>query len=83
MAQTTADLPPLAEYVDLPDLLPQVQHTFPSVDSIRWYVRIHREELARVGAVIAITGRLRFHPARFQRAAVEIGSRNVTATHEK
>jgi len=74
MAQNAADLPPLAEFVDLPDLLPQVSHTFPSVESIRWFVRTHRERLARAGAMIAITGRLRFHPARFQQVAVEIGS---------
>jgi len=74
MAQNAADLPPLAEFVDLPDLLPQVSHTFPSVESIRWFVRIHRERLARAGAVIAITGRLRFHPDRFQQVAVEIGN---------
>ena len=83
MPQIIADLPPLAEFVDLPDLLPQVLHTFPSVDSVRWFVRVHRDELARLGAVIGITGRLRFHPERFQQAAAEIGRRNVITTHEK
>lgn len=75
--QHTADLPPLGEYVDLNDLLPQVQHTFPTIDSVRWFVRVHREQLARAGAVIAITGRLRFHPERFQQLAVEIGRQAV------
>lgn len=77
MTQNAADLPPLADFVDLLDLLPQVNHTFPSIDSIRWFVRIHREELARSGAVIAITGRLRFHPERFQQVAAEIGRQAV------
>lgn len=71
--QHSSDLPPLAEFVDLPDLLPQVSHTFLTVDSVRWFVRVHRDQLARSGAVIAITGRLRFHPERFQRVAAEIG----------
>jgi hypothetical protein len=73
----TEDLPPLAEFVDLRDLLPQVLHTFPTLDSVRWFVRIHREPLARAGAVIAITGRLRFHPDRFQQAATEIGRASI------
>lgn len=68
-----ADLPPLEEFVDLNDLLPQVAHTFPSLDSVRWFVRVHRETLGQAGAVIAITGRLRFHPQRFQQSAAEIG----------
>jgi hypothetical protein len=67
------NLPPLAEYVDLSGLLPSVQPTFPTLDSIRWFVRIHRETLARTGAVIALAGRLHYHPALFTRAAVEIG----------
>lgn len=66
-------LPPLAEYVDLPGLLLAVQPTFPTLDSIRWFVRIHRDTLSRSGAVIALAGRLHYHPALFAQAAVEIG----------
>ncbi len=67
------DLPSLDEYVDLKGLFPSVEQTFPSEDSIKWFVRRHREALATAGAVIVITGRLRFHPARFKLAAVSIG----------
>lgn len=69
----TEDLPPLAEFVDLNDLLSQVQPKFPTVDSIRWFFRNHREELGRTGAVIVVAGRLHFHPQRFQQAVAEIG----------
>lgn len=65
--------PPLAEYVSLNDLLPQVEAHFPTLDSLRWFYRTHREELNRAGAVIMIAGRLQIHPARFQRIATEIG----------
>jgi hypothetical protein len=68
-----ADLPPLAEYVDLNDLLPQVEKHFPTLDSIRWFHRNHREELGRSGAVIVVAGRLHFHPQRFTKIAAEIG----------
>jgi hypothetical protein len=73
MQITSHHLPPLGEFVDLAGLLPLVQHTFPTADSIRWYVRIHRDRLANAGALIAITGRLRYHPERFQHVAAEIG----------
>ena len=69
--------PNLAEYVGLAELLAAVKHTFPSVESAKWFTRQHRAELAERGALIEVTGRLRYHPARFQESAVEIGKRNL------
>lgn len=69
------DLPPLDEYVDLQGLLADVKQAFPTEDSVRWFVRRHRDALATSGAVIIITGRMRFHPARFKQAAVQIGQK--------
>jgi len=67
----------LDEFVDMRTLLPIVQQTFPTESSFRWFVRAHRDELADRGALINITGRLRFHPDQFNRAAVEIGRTSV------
>lgn len=67
------DLPALGEFVELPALLPVVSHSFPTEHSLKWFVRNHRDELAGAGALINITGRLRFHPGRFQDAVVRIG----------
>lgn len=75
MQDAPQPLPALDEYVDLRALLPAVVHTFPTQDSVKWFVRQHRGELAENGALINITGRLRFHPGRFAQAAVEIGNR--------
>lgn len=75
MTSTPQQLPALDEYVDMPKLLPIVEHTFPTKDSLKWWIRQNHDELAERGALIAITGRLRFHPGRFQQAAVEIGRR--------
>ncbi len=72
MTDTAQQLPALDEYVDMPKLLQITGHTFPSQDSLKWFIRQHRDDLADAGAVINITGRLRFHPGRFQQAAVEI-----------
>jgi hypothetical protein len=64
---------PLADFVDLRELLPRVKQTFPTEQSLKWFVRQHRAELAESGALIVITGRLRFHPQRFMEAGVAIG----------
>ncbi len=71
----TTDLPPLDEFVDLPALQPSVASVFPTLDSVRWFVRRNREALAEQGALIIVTGRMRFHPARFKAATVAIGQR--------
>lgn len=70
-----SELPTLDEYVDLQSLLNDVKQAFPTGDSVRWFARKNRDALAASGAVIVITGRMRFHPARFKQAAVEIGQR--------
>lgn len=70
-----ADLPPLDEFVDLATLHTSVANTFPTQDSVRWFVRRNRDALVDDGALILVTGRMRFHPARFKRAAVSIGQR--------
>ncbi|MEW6414374.1 MAG: hypothetical protein AB1482_03880 [Pseudomonadota bacterium] len=69
------DLPPLDEYVDLSGLLGDVRQAFPTEDSVRWFVRRHRDALAAAGAVVIIAGRMRFHPGRFKQTAVVIGQR--------
>ena len=69
------ELPPLDEFVDMRHLLPNVAQTFQTEDSVRWFVRRHRDALASSGAIIIVTGRMRFHPTRFKQVAVEIGQR--------
>lgn len=82
MQNTSQPITALDEFVDLRALLPAVKHTFPSPDSLKWFVRQHKVELAEAGALINITGRLRFHPARFGQAAVAIG-RNAVSTNRR
>lgn len=69
------ELPPLDAFVDLPGLLASVGKTFPTEDSVRWFVRRNRDALVERGALIVITGRMRFHAERFKQAAVEIGQK--------
>lgn len=69
------ELPPLDEFVDLDTLQAGVATIYPTPDSIRWFVRRNRDALVERGALIVITGRMRFHPGRFKQAAVEIGQR--------
>lgn len=72
---SNTELPSLDEYVEIDALQSSVSATFPSIDSIRWFVRRNRGALVERGALIVVTGRMRFHPGRFKRAAVEIGQR--------
>lgn len=72
MQDTSQQLPALDEYVDMPALLPLVAHAFPSQPSLKWFIRLHRDALVDAGAMICLTGRLRFHPGRFQQTVVEI-----------
>lgn len=48
---------------------------FPSLDSLRWFERQHRDELLRHGAIVSPTGRKLVDPAAFDQAVVEIGKR--------
>lgn len=72
---SNTELPSLDEYVDIDALQPGVSAAFPSIDSLRWFVRRNRPALVERGALIIVTGRMRFHPGRFKQAAVEIGQR--------
>lgn len=80
MQDTSTPITALGDFVDLPTLhqSPGIGDTFPSSDSLKWFIRQHRAELVQRGALISITGRLRFHPALFQQAAIEIGRRSAT-----
>jgi len=70
---TEAEVPSLDEFVDLAALQASVAATFPTVDSVRWYVRQNRTALVEQGALIIVAGRMRFNPSRFKQAAVSIG----------
>ena len=72
-------LPALDEFVDKRTLLPVVKDHLATEQSVNWFVRRHREQLADNGALILVAGRLRFHPARFKQSVVEIGARAAGA----
>ena len=69
--------PSLDEYGDIRELLPCVEQTFPTEDSVKWFVRRNRQALADSGALIIVAGRMRIHPELFQGAAVDIGRRQA------
>lgn len=73
--QTHETTPPLKEYVGTAALLATegVSRHFPTKHSLDWFIRRHRDQLAACGALIIVTGRLHFHPDRFEQAVVEIG----------
>lgn len=54
-------------------------HIFPSVESLHWYIRQHRDELARSRALIAISRRRWIDPSRFDAAVLEIAALNAAS----
>jgi hypothetical protein len=47
---------------------------FPSLTSVQWYCRVHREELKRRGALLRIAGRLYVDQRRLDQAVRETGA---------
>lgn len=78
MPEITA-APELGDFIELRELASRadIRAHFPTEQSLRWYVRHHRNELVEAGALISVANRLRFHPAAFARTVVSIGARNV------
>ena len=72
-------LPALDEFVDKRALLPAVKDHLATEQSVNWFVRCHRDQLAGNGSLILVAGRLRFHPERFKQSVVEIGARAAGA----
>ena len=65
---------PLAELQKLDEYQQRTAHIFPGIQSIRWYVRQHREDLVRSGALLTIAGRHWVHTPKFDRCVLALGS---------
>jgi len=48
-------------------------HIYPSADSLRWFIRRHRDGLVGCGALTCPTGRWLVQPEAFDRAIIAIG----------
>jgi hypothetical protein len=65
---------PLADLLRLDDYQRHTAHIFPGLESVRWYVRQHRNHLNRSGALLSIAGRLWVNRPKFDNCVLEIGS---------
>jgi hypothetical protein len=65
-------LPPLAEYQDLKTAQETLGH-FPTLDSLRWFIRRNRDQLAESGALIMVAGRQKLHPGLAEVVVKEAG----------
>lgn len=50
-------------------------HVYRTPDSIKWFLRQHRDELIEAGALVAPNGRFLVQPQRFETAVHQIGQR--------
>lgn len=65
--QSPDDLVPVAQYAE------RRKHLFPGTESIRWFMRNHRDALVESGAVLMIAGRWFANPQAFDRAVIDAG----------
>ena len=59
----------------LPQYRVERAHIFKSDESLRWFVRKNHDELVRLGALVAPTGRKLAVPEKFDSAVITIGGR--------
>lgn len=69
------EVPSLDDYIDINRLQEAVSTAFPTVDSLRWFVRRHRHQLVEHNALIVVAGRMRFHPDMFKQTVMSVGLR--------
>ncbi len=55
------------------------EHIFPSATSLDWQIRLHREELARQGALLLVGNRRMVNPPIFDRVILEAAQRAMAA----
>lgn len=46
---------------------------FPSLESLRWFIRINRSALVAAGALLSIRGRVMLDVPRFERVVLDVG----------
>jgi len=73
MQDTTQNFPPLVEYIDPAELQQRLEHTFPTPESLRWFIRQNKAPLANAGALILVAGRHKMHPDLTERFVIENG----------
>lgn len=66
---TLNDVRPLPEYRG------SRAHIFPSDHSLNWFVRQHRPELVKAGAILLLNGQWHAHDERMDAAVLEVGKR--------
>lgn len=59
----------------LPKYGEQRRHIFPSDNSLNWFVRQHRPDLVKAGAILLLNGQWHADAERFDEAVLEAGKR--------
>lgn len=55
---------------------------FPSIESLRWHIRVNRKRLADAGAIFIISGKLWFAPREYDQVLLEDGRTRAGAGDE-
>lgn len=73
---------PLAGLVRIQQYQSERSNVFPSVESLRWYLREHRQGLEGASALLYIAGRLWINPQRFDAYVLDAGAEDVRRRRE-
>jgi hypothetical protein len=80
--QSLSDAPRLAQLCTFEACQQANPHIWPSVQSLRWFYRAHRQELIQAQAVVEVAGRSLVNSPVFVGKVLEIGSRTAAARVE-
>ena len=65
----------IQELTALTDYQQSRAHLFPSIESLRWFIRRNKLELISAGAILEIAGRIRVNPEAFDSVVLLAGKR--------
>lgn len=66
-----------ATYVPLREMQQQTANLFPSENAFRWFIRNHRDGLAKNATMIQVANRLLFNPDAFKEYVIQDGAARV------
>lgn len=81
MEERSGSEPRLDELVTLQELQQRLERHFPSLGSLQWYVRTHRQSLIEERAMFEVARRVLVHPVRFDAAVLKIGAQRYASRH--
>jgi hypothetical protein len=79
MSDQQSHVPAPEDFVSISEILRMLPNTFPSENSLRWFIRRHRKALSETWGIGVFGRQLKFHRELFPRHVVELSVRGGIA----